>query len=182
MTAPDTRRQRFEALYTAHFGAVSAWALRRTDPATAQDIVADTFTVAWRRIDDAPADSLPWLLAVARNLLSNSGRADQRRAALRARLHHELSPPWESAAPAAIDPELAAAVKALAPVDRELILLVALEGLTPSQAAASVGITPTGARVRLHRARARLRRQLRPASARQTSGDTHTALPEEGAP
>jgi RNA polymerase sigma factor (sigma-70 family) len=53
-----------------------------------------------------------------------------------------------------------AALDELSPEDRELLTLIAWEGLTPSQAAAALGLAPGTARVRLHRARTRLRAQL----------------------
>ncbi len=60
------RRGRLEALFAEHSGAVRAYALRRIDPAAADDTVSEVFLVAWRRIEDCPADALPWLLACAR--------------------------------------------------------------------------------------------------------------------
>lgn len=59
----------FNALYDAHYSAVRAYAWRR-DPAFADDVVSETFLVAWRRLDDIPAEaSLSWLLGVSRNAL-----------------------------------------------------------------------------------------------------------------
>ncbi|WP_053202617.1 sigma factor [Jiangella muralis] len=51
-----SRRQRFEALFTAHSSTVLAYALRRVEVAAdAADVIAETFVVAWRRIDDVPS-------------------------------------------------------------------------------------------------------------------------------
>ena len=67
MENDPTRIERFDRLFAAHFDAVRAYAWRR-DPATADDVAAETFLVAWRRLEDIPADSLPWLIGVARNM------------------------------------------------------------------------------------------------------------------
>ena len=65
------RRERFAQAFEEHFRAVSAYALRRTTPAEAEDAVAETFLVAWRRLDELPDDAKPWLLGVARRVLAN---------------------------------------------------------------------------------------------------------------
>jgi DNA-directed RNA polymerase specialized sigma24 family protein len=61
---------------------VYAYALRRTDPASAQDVVSETFLTAWRRRADLPRDELPWLLATARLVLAKHVRSQRRRDAL----------------------------------------------------------------------------------------------------
>ncbi len=86
---PDAARARLEALYVEHGAAVHAYARRRTDPATAEDLLAETFLVAWRRLDRVPADALPWLYATAGRLLANHRRGEARRAALVARVGRE---------------------------------------------------------------------------------------------
>jgi Sigma-70 region 2 len=67
--------ERFAQVFDAHFRAVSAYALRRTTPAEAEDVVAETFLVAWRRLDELPEDPKAWLLGVARRILANQRRA-----------------------------------------------------------------------------------------------------------
>jgi RNA polymerase sigma factor (sigma-70 family) len=74
--------ERFERLFRAHGRAVLAYARRRNPADDAQDVLADTFLTAWRRLDDVPEDALPWLLSVSRNLISNHRRSEGRRAAL----------------------------------------------------------------------------------------------------
>jgi RNA polymerase sigma-70 factor (ECF subfamily) len=62
---------------------VLAYALRRSDPATAEEVVSEVFLVAWRRPDRIPAlEPVLWLYAVARRVLANQRRATRRRAAL----------------------------------------------------------------------------------------------------
>ena len=74
-----TDTERFEALFRAHRPQVLAYARRRVDAATAEDVVADAFLVCWRRLDDVPPEALPWLLGVARRCLANRVRGDARR-------------------------------------------------------------------------------------------------------
>ena len=80
----------FERLFRAHLPAVRAYARRRIDATTAEDVVAETFVVCWRRLDDVPDDPLPWLLGVARRCLANRRRSDDRRSALAERAGAEL--------------------------------------------------------------------------------------------
>lgn len=80
------RRRRLELLFDQHAAAVRAYALRRIDPASADDTVSEVFVVACRRIDEIPPDALPWLLACARRILANQYRGARRRLALVDRL------------------------------------------------------------------------------------------------
>jgi RNA polymerase sigma-70 factor (ECF subfamily) len=152
-----------EALYAAHAAAVHAYARRRVDPAAAEDVVADTFLVAWRRLDALPvADPLPWLLATARHVVANQRRGDARRAALRARISAEqatsLAPSaWPEHGVSDDGERLLRALASLRPADREALLLVAWEGLTPARAAAALECSRAAFHVRLHRARRRLK-------------------------
>jgi len=151
-----------ERLHDAHATAVRAYALRRTDPATADDVCAEVWTIAWRRLDRIPDDALPWLFGVARRVLANHRRGERRRAALRGRLV-ERGFGWAgSVPPPAIpsDRHLAEALASLKPADREALLLVAWEELEPARAAAALRVSPATFAVRLHRARKRLAAQL----------------------
>ena len=71
----DDPQQRFEAIFVAHFDSVLRFALGRAQPDVAQDAVAETFTAAWRALDDLPTEPRPWLLAVARRKLADHYRA-----------------------------------------------------------------------------------------------------------
>jgi RNA polymerase sigma-70 factor (ECF subfamily) len=151
-----------EALYAAYAAAVHAYARRRVDPAAAEDVVADTFLVAWRRLDALPAaDPLPWLLATARHVVANQRRGDARRAALTARIGAEAASVARSAWPergvSDNGERLLRALASLRPADREALLLVAWEGLTPERAAAALECSRPAFHVRLHRARRRLK-------------------------
>src|SRR3954463_5714672 len=74
----DDATATFEAAFRAHVRAVRAYALRRTAPEDASDVVAETFAIAWRRWDDAPADPLPWLLGIARRVRPTARRTSPR--------------------------------------------------------------------------------------------------------
>ncbi|HEY6762306.1 MAG TPA: RNA polymerase sigma factor, partial [Baekduia sp.] len=148
-----------ERLYDDHAADVLAYALRRADRA-----VAEVFVVAWRRPQRVPRDEpVLWLYAVARRVLANERRAARRRAAL-ADVLGLLAARGEPAAAApdgdAGAAELRAALAALRPADREVLMLTAWEGLDGGQAAVVLGCSPQAVHTRLHRARARLAAEL----------------------
>lgn len=74
---PD-QRQLVERLYRDHYGVVLRYLLRRVDPPTAEDVTAETFLVAWRRLDSLPAREAGWLCGIARRVLANQRRASRR--------------------------------------------------------------------------------------------------------
>lgn len=157
----STDRTRLEALYAEHAAAVHAYARRRIDPASAEDVVAETFLTAWRRLDRVPADALPWLYATARHVLANHRRGDARRAALAARLAQEPVAGGGLGATVSDDGErLLRALAALRPADREALLLIAWEDLSPARAAAALECSKAAFNVRVHRARRRLEAAL----------------------
>jgi RNA polymerase sigma-70 factor (ECF subfamily) len=154
-------RARFEALYRAHAGAVLAYARRRTDGATADDVVADVFLTAWRRLADVPSDPLPWLLGIARRVLANRRRGEARTAALHDRLvTTATSQASDDRRGGSLDEKVEDALRALSDRDREILLLVAWDGLEPARAARALGVRPGAFAVRLHRARRRLAKLL----------------------
>jgi RNA polymerase sigma-70 factor, ECF subfamily len=150
------RRERLENLFVEHAAAVRAYALRRIDPATAEETVSEVFVIAWRRLDDVPPDPLPWLLACARRVLANQRRAGRRRIALQERLSQLGDPPGAWEFDGVPDRPLARALGELSGDDRELLLLVAWDELDPEQAAQALGCSRRTLAVRLHRARRRL--------------------------
>ena len=93
----EGRAARFEAVFTAHSGVIYAYARRRVTKEEAEDVVSEAFLVAWRRLDDLPAEPVPWLIGVARNVLANRRRADNRRAALGERLRRTSARPAPAA-------------------------------------------------------------------------------------
>lgn len=149
--------QRFGLVF-AHLGLVRAYIRRRggRDP---DSLAADVMAIAWRRLADVPQDDpRPWLITTARNLLL----ADWRRQQREQRALNDTSVPVAVPAIAAfgLDPPLEAALLALPARDREALLLIAWEDLTPAMAAASLGVSPTAFRARLYRARRRLAKAL----------------------
>lgn len=155
--ALDDRTARFERLFRAQYPAVAAYVGRRAEAAQVDDLVNEVFLVAWRRLDRVPPDPRPWLLAVARNTLGTHIRGARRARALNQRLATVApTPPDQPLTGAAV----AAALSALRPKDCEALMLVNWDGLTPGEAARVLGESPVTFRVRLHRARARLRTLL----------------------
>jgi RNA polymerase sigma factor (sigma-70 family) len=151
---------RFREVFS-HLGAVTAYARRRgsKDP---DGIAAEAMTIAWRRLADVPTDDpLPWLYATARNLVLE----ESRRSAPAARRGDEAEQKSFDPQPFELDPTLDQALRSLSRFDREALLLVAWEDLTPKQAAKALGINAAAFRVRLFRARARLRESLELAEA-----------------
>jgi RNA polymerase sigma-70 factor (ECF subfamily) len=155
---------RFTKLYRDHGRAVLEYALRRVEEREdAADVVAETFLVVWRRMGEVPIGdgARLWLYGVAGNVLANVHRAERRRTRLGRRLAETLG--TEIAAhpePSGEAAEVLAALAGLGDEDRELLLLVTWEELSPSEAARVLGISALAARSRLHRARRRFRRVL----------------------
>lgn len=154
---------RFRALFDATYPAVVRYVRHRgLSGDDAEDLVAATYEVAWRRLDAVPGgeQTLPWLFTVALNQFRNHHRKLIRERALLERL-----PAPGFAAPASELPDVSwsdirGALDALSAKDRELVLLVAWDELSPAQAGSVLGLTPVAARSRLHRARARLATRL----------------------
>lgn len=167
---------------------VHAYALRHVDASVAEDVVADVFLVAWRRIDDIPGHAtLPWLLTVARHTIAKHHRARRRGRDLEeqfARLADlVLTTPRLDERVTERD-ALLRALALLRDADREALLLVAWDGLSPSDAAKVAGCSAATFRVRLHRARQRLSAQAEDNSERHPHRVApHTSLtPVEGRP
>lgn len=152
---------RFGHLYREQGRSILAYALRRVDdPEDAADVVAETFLVAWRRLGEVPIDggARLWLYAVARRVIANLNRSERRRTRLGERLAQSLR--TELATQPTPDGEAAEVLRAMGELgdeDRELLLLISWEGLSPGEAAKVLGISSLAARSRLHRARRRLR-------------------------
>lgn len=158
---PDQREHVFNVLYDAHYSAVRAYAWRR-DAASADDIAAETFLVAWKRLDDVPRDAaLPWLLAVARNTHLNIQRGERRRCqreASVARLEPQVEPPCVDSDGG--DDRLLPLLKQLPKADQEVLLLVAWEGLDRPAIARVLGCSRANVALRLYRARRRFQALL----------------------
>ena len=152
-------RERFEALFERYHADVAAYVRRRASEAEVEDVVGETFLVAWRSLDRVHGDPLPWLYGVARRVLANDVRGTRRRSVLTARLAQERAR-QEPVVSAEVSEPLRTALLTLGEREREALLLIAWEGLKPAQAAAVVGCSSATFRARLHRARRHLARTL----------------------
>ncbi|MBL0887283.1 RNA polymerase sigma factor [Myceligenerans indicum] len=156
---PPPGEDRLRALWTDHAWRVQAYAMRHVEPHVAQEVVAETFVVAWRKLDAVPAEPLPWLLTVARNVAANHQRANRRRRTAESDAIH-LARVTRAAESADVSVEerdaLIGGLARLAPKEREALLLTGWDGLTPTDAARVVGCTTAAFKMRLSRARRRL--------------------------
>ena len=181
---------RFEALFASHYPDVLAFALRRLDDAAAaDDVVAETFAVAWRRRGALPDHPRPWLYGVARKVIANQRRSSRRRRSLLERLQ------GDGAVVAGSDPAdgyrereaVSEAFARLSDDEREVLILIAWERLEGREAAQVLGVSYAAFRVRLHRARRRFESLLSepaaspvppPLAALRPCGPTTTTNPE----
>ena len=157
-TEPSSPPEGFERIFGECHDAVLRYAARRVAPEAVQDVVSETFLVAWRRYGELDGEPLPWLLGIARRVAANQRRAGARRAALVERLSVH---PHGAEEHAGGDRRLAAALATLGERDREALLLVAWDGLEHRDAAKVIGCSTGALTVRLHRARRRLAKALR---------------------
>jgi RNA polymerase sigma-70 factor, ECF subfamily len=159
---PNLRRARFEALARDELlEPLRRFLLRRTDPATADDVLSETLLVCWRRYDELPEDAaLPWAYAVARHCLANARRSAHRQERVAAKVA-TVDQPRESADPAGCrDDALHEALDQLRDDDAELLRLWAWEQLTPAEIATVLDVSPNAVSIRLLRARERLRAEI----------------------
>ncbi|MDJ0336676.1 sigma-70 family RNA polymerase sigma factor [Cryobacterium sp. PH31-O1] len=141
---------------------------RRADAATADDVLGDTLLVCWRRLDEVPADALPWAIVVARQCLSNVRRAERRRTRLIGRIIAIDPPPVaaqdntaaSSGDSATATARVSTALASLGRDDAEILRLWAWDELTSPQLAVVLDISANAAAIRLHRAKARLKQEL----------------------
>ena len=149
--------QAFRAIYETHHAAVCAYFARRAPRDEVEDLAAETFVVAWRKLPRRLEHPLPWLYAVAGTVLANHRRKGARKGALAPDPSHgDPAERFDS------DRGLAAAFATLSEREREAICLVAWEGLSPADAARAAGCSGATFAVRLSRARKKLAGQLEP--------------------
>ncbi|WP_307797121.1 RNA polymerase sigma factor [Actinomadura barringtoniae] len=172
--------ERFESLFQRHAPTIMRYVVRRLGTEPADDIVAETFLVAFRRresYDLARTDARPWLYGIATNLVRRHRRSEVRQ--LRALARTGVDPVTESfteaadtrlSADAARRP-LAAAIARLPAAQRDVLLLVSWEGLTYDEAGRALGVPPGTVRSRMNRVRNKLRAAL--------GGVDPTAMTEE---
>ncbi len=168
---PQEREARFREVYDAAYVDLLRFVRRRVHPTHAEDVVGDVMLVAWRRLDDVPTDlsaARAWLFGVARKTLQNARRREERYDAVAVRLaEHPRGPADAGDHPdlVAHRVDLAAAWPRLSAADQEVLALSVLDELTAPEAAAVMGISATAFRLRLSRARRKLRHHLESTSA-----------------
>ncbi|MGY1806090.1 RNA polymerase sigma factor [Blastococcus sp. SYSU D00669] len=160
----DRPEQRFDRLWQDHAAAVLRYARRHVLPDEVDDVVAETFVVAWRRLDEVPPYGLPWLLGVARHVSANVRRSRRRQQALAERIGADLDeePAWPATD---AGDAVTAALHRLSDADHELLTLIAWDGLSHAEAAEALGCSRGALKVRLHRARTRFAALLAPPAA-----------------
>ncbi len=181
----ENRAARFEAIFTATHPRVLAYALRRTaDRDRAEEVVSETFLVAWRRLDAMPSEPLPWLLGTARKVLANQRRSARRRSPAGPNVPLGEVEARDPGTPVddliAERDSFASAFAALGPSDRELLALIAWDGLKPGEAARVLGCSAATLSIRLHRARRRLLKELRASG--HSHGEERERTPRQGRP
>lgn len=154
--------ERFEQLYAVHVRAIAGYLRARTDRESAVDALARTFEIAWRRLADVPEDPRAWLFGVARRVLADQRRSDNRQETLVKRISETLNEQASHDHDTAHEAREAvlAALLQLTPDQREALLLVAWDGLSHREAASALGCSSGALAVRVHRARRRLRALL----------------------
>ncbi len=150
----------FEEVFNDCYEPVVRYVARRVAADAVQDVVSDTFLVAWRRYGDLRGEPLPWLLGIARRVASTQRRGHARREALHERLRAEPPPLDPTGELEMSDPRLARALECLPERDIEALTLIAWDGLDHRTAAQVMGCSTGSLTVRLHRARRRLARTL----------------------
>jgi RNA polymerase sigma-70 factor (ECF subfamily) len=164
----------FEAVVREAGPAMLAYARRRVDPDTAEDVVADALLVLWRRRDEVERRSrdeeVAWAVGITRGCLANARRSARRHLSLVSRLASTERPQQAHAPPGERDDEeLHAALGSLRQEDQELLRLWAWDDLKPAQIAVVLDSTPEVVSVRLHRAKKRLGAQLERSGAPSTT-------------
>jgi RNA polymerase sigma factor (sigma-70 family) len=159
-------------LYERHFDALFRYAAGRVGRQAAEDVVAETFVIAFRRraaFDPSHTSALPWLIGIATNLLRSQRRAERKHLATDPYLIDLSGPPdlgledtISRADAAAVRGAVMRAVRRLPPSERDAFLVHALAGLEGAELGVALGVSASAAAVRLHRARTKLRTTLEP--------------------
>ena len=147
----------FRVLYACHRDDVWRYLRRRTDHDVAEDLTTEVFVIAWRRRPDLTTDALPWLYGVARRVLANHRRGDGRAGALIERAGRDAR-----VAEARPSRRRGGGAEATAGGRPRGVAARRLGGTDERRGRRVLGCRASAARVRLHRARKRLRVALEP--------------------
>ena len=168
----DTRRQRFEALFSEVYEPIQRYVRRRVEPDAVDDVVSGTMLTLWRRLDEVPSAALAWSYGVARRQIANHRRSGRRHLRLVQRAENE--PRAATGFEHSLDAELHTALDALGDSDKEVLHLWAWEQLEPAEIAVVLGLTPNAISVRLNRAKKKLGESLeRTRKDQASSGHSH---------
>jgi RNA polymerase sigma factor (sigma-70 family) len=156
---------RLRLAFERHSSSILGYSIRRTRSAQdAADVLAETMVVAWRRVEEMPEEpeTILWLYGIARNVQLNLARGELRRNRLSMKMSHlldEVVPPADE-----IQLENATdvrrALESLSENEREVLVLTAVEGLSPSEIASLLDMNASTVRTHLHRARESMRALL----------------------
>jgi len=145
------RELAFIALYKDSYPRIHRFVHRRVDdPELVQELAADVFRIAWQKWDGSPGVELPWLFAVARNVIGNAYRGRDRQRALQQRLEAFAS---VASAPDSDNALVESALLALREKDRDVLLLAYWDDLSIAEIAGILQCSQSAAKVRLYRAR-----------------------------
>jgi RNA polymerase sigma factor (sigma-70 family) len=160
---------RFALIFDRHFGAIHSYARRRVGKSTAEEIASQTFLVAFDRratYDASRAGARPWLFGIATNLIHEKRRQEERQFRAYARAvdvsqADHLEGAENRADAVRLRPQLAASLVALPKEEADPLLLFALAELSYEEVADALELPVGTVKSRLHRARGRIREQLR---------------------
>lgn len=154
MTGPEEQRDaEFSRCFEEEMPRLLRYAQRHVGSELAQDVVAETFQIAWRKWDKLPPQKFPWLVGTARKVIGNHLRATIRRRRLATRLALYIEVTADSTVESSARMEAVHRLAALSELEREALLLVAWDGLASEDAAEVLGISPATFRKRVSRAR-----------------------------
>ncbi|MET7607625.1 RNA polymerase sigma factor [Streptomyces avermitilis] len=148
----------FEDVYRDHRHHVWRYLLRRMPERDAEDALAEVFSQAWASRHSLRGPTLPWLYGIARHVVARTLARVHQSAGSSARLTLPVADSAEEQTAARSG--ALAALSCLSDAEREAVLLIAWEGLSPAQAARAAGCSTPAMTLRLHRARRRLEREL----------------------
>jgi RNA polymerase sigma factor (sigma-70 family) len=161
--------EQFATIFDRHARLIHRYVARRAERQVADDLVAETFLVAFRsrrQYDVSYRDARPWLYGIATHLITQNWRDEARQLRIRHAAIRDLDVPsheeriaTESAA-RSMRSQLAAALAGLAARDRDVFILTAWEQLTYDETARALSIPVGTVRSRLHRARTTLQKAL----------------------
>ena len=159
----ETDREWFRSLFHENYRPLLAYARRRVDPGSADDVVAETLLVAWRRRDAAPpGHERPWLYGIARNVIRTSARSARRQQAFHETLRGMAQGKRYDPQPVDEQAEvMRSALYGLSEDDREILMLVTWEELAYADIGRVLDISANAVAIRVHRARKRLAEQVR---------------------